>query len=56
MVAELGPKENAKASAIRANDTALFIAAKRREELLWELNPGPLAPGARTMPLDQAAT
>ena len=23
--------------------------------LLWELNPGPLAPEARIMPLDQAA-
>ena len=27
-----------------------------RKGLLWELNPGPLAPEARIIPLDQAAS
>ena len=36
-------------------EASLSTAGARKQGLLRELNPGPLAPEARIMPLDQAA-
>ena len=39
----------------RYRSRGVVINLARRQGLFWELNPGPLAPEARIMPLDQTA-